>query len=129
MVNGGQDKRMEEVNCFSLMEVIILVTLKVIKIRGKEFYITQMAIIILVNGRMTQRMDLDHMYRQGEEGIKAIGKMPRNMGLVNRSGKMGQYSKVSTSSTRKVGMESFFMVVETGTWVSSNSIKKMGKES
>ena len=128
MGNGRLDKRMEEVNCFSLMEVTTQVILKAIKIRGKEFYIIRMAIIILVNGRMTKLMDLEHMYLQAEESIKAIGRMLRNMDQVNRFGKMEQYSRVSTNSTKKVGLESFFTETETHTQVSSNSIKRMGKE-
>ena len=113
MGNGRLDKRMEEVNCFSLMEAITQAILKAIKIRGKEFYIIRMVIIILVNGRMTKLMGMEHMYRQAEGNIKAIGKMLRNTEQVNRSGKMEQYSKVSTNSTKKVGLESFFTEMET----------------
>ena len=119
---------MEEVNCFSLMEAITQVILKAIKIRGKEFYIIRMVIIILVNGRMTKLTDMEHMYRQAEGSIKAIGKMLRNTEQVNRSGKMEQYSKVSTNSTKKVGLENFFTETETRTLASSSSIKRMGKD-
>ena len=70
---------------------------------------------ILVNGRMTKLMDLEHMYRQAEGSTKAIGRMRRNMDPANRSGKMEQYSRVSTNSTKKVGLESFFTETETHT--------------
>lgn len=128
MVNGRLDKRMEWVNCFSLMEVITQATLKMIRTRGKEFYIIRMVIIILVNGRMTKHMDMGLMYRQAEENIRDIGRMLKSMDQVNRFGKMEQYFRVCMNLTKKAEMESFSMETEISTSANSNSIKRMEKE-
>ena len=74
-----------------------------------------MVIIIQVNGRMTKLMDMEHMCRQAEGSTKDIGRMLRNTEQVNRFGKTEQYSRVSTNSTKKVGLESSSTETETRT--------------